>query len=85
MREMGLVGKIIKFIMRARTTEEGSRTLVHAAQAGPQSHGEFLMDCKVSAPSKFVLSADGKKAEERVWKELSGKLEKIQPGVTGNI
>ena len=31
----------------ARTTEEGSRTLVSAAQAGPEAHGQYLDDCQV--------------------------------------
>ena len=31
----------------ARTTEVGSRTLVNGAEAGEESHGQFLDDCKV--------------------------------------
>jgi len=33
----------------ARTTEAGSRTLVHAVKpdTGENTHGAFLMDCKV--------------------------------------
>jgi retinol dehydrogenase 12 len=30
-----------------RKTEEGSRTLVYAAQGGPETHGQYLDDCKV--------------------------------------
>lgn len=35
----------------ARSTEVGSRTLVHAVvpDIGPEAHGAFLMDCKVAA------------------------------------
>lgn len=32
----------------ARTTEYGSRTLVHAAYAGPESHGQYMSDCGVA-------------------------------------
>jgi retinol dehydrogenase-12 len=40
----------IKFFQRtiARTTEEGGRILVHAAEAGQESHGQYLDDCKIS-------------------------------------
>lgn len=35
-----------KFV--ARETERGSRTLVHAAEGGPETHGQYLSDCRVS-------------------------------------
>ena len=40
---------LVKLI--ARTTEVGSRTLVHSVnpELGPEAHGRFLMDCKVVA------------------------------------
>jgi len=31
----------------ARTTEQGSRTLVHAALQGPETHGLYISDCYV--------------------------------------
>lgn len=31
----------------ARTTEEGSRTLVNAAEGGEETHGEYLDDCQI--------------------------------------
>ena len=36
--------------MIARTTEVGSRTILHAAapDVGEETHGAFLMDCKVA-------------------------------------
>ena len=46
-RETGLGVKIFKFFV-ARTAEMGSRTLVHAATAGEQIHGEYLSDCKIA-------------------------------------
>lgn len=38
--------KTMKFIM-ARSTEVGSRTLVAAAEAGEESHGEYMADSRV--------------------------------------
>ncbi|EPE34833.1 NAD(P)-binding Rossmann-fold containing protein [Glarea lozoyensis ATCC 20868] len=69
----------------ARKTEVGSRTLVFAAAANEDSHGEYMCDCVVTPPSKFVRSEEGKKSQERVWTELVGILEGIQPGITKNI
>lgn len=43
-REMGFGFKVMKFFL-ARTTEAGSRTLVHAGLQGKETHGEFLSDC----------------------------------------
>ncbi|KAL9005016.1 MAG: hypothetical protein Q9188_002197 [Gyalolechia gomerana] len=68
-----------------RTAEEGSRALVDAIARGKESHGTYLNDCKVARVSEWVGSEEGKKTQERVWKELNEKLEKIVPGVVGNI
>ena len=65
-----------------RTAEEGSRTLVHAAAAGEESHGKYLSECRVKPESSFVRSEEGKVVEEWVWKELVWILEGIRPGVT---
>lgn len=69
----------------ARKSEYGSRTLVHAASQGSESHGQYLSDCKITPPSPLVLSGEGKKAQDRVWDELAKKLEAISPGVTSNF
>ena len=80
-------GWAVALFMRllARTTEVGSRTLVAAVFAGKESHGQYMSDCVVKAPSPFVRSEEGKKTQERVWKELSAKLEEIQPGILANL
>jgi hypothetical protein len=31
----------------ARTTEVGGRILVNAAEGGPETHGQYLDDCKI--------------------------------------
>lgn len=72
-------------LVLARTTEVGARNFVAAAVAGEESHGKYISDCKVAEVSDFVRSEEGKKTQERVYDELMAILEKIQPGVTGNI
>ncbi|KAJ4352841.1 hypothetical protein N0V95_003888 [Ascochyta clinopodiicola] len=83
-RESGWGLAILKFFL-ARSTELGSRNLVHAASMGPESHGQYVGDCVIVQPSKYVLSQEGWKDQQRVWKELSAKLEGIQKGVTSNL
>ncbi|KAF2654171.1 short-chain dehydrogenase [Lophiostoma macrostomum CBS 122681] len=69
----------------ARTAEHGSRTLVHAASQGPETHGAYMSDCKITDPSDFVLSTEGHAVGGRVYNELMAKLEAIKPGVTQNL
>jgi hypothetical protein len=66
----------------ARTAEVGSRTLVYGASAGPESHGQYVPDCKITPTKGLTTGKEGAELQERVWKELKGKLEKIHPGVT---
>lgn len=83
-RDAGIAMAIMKFLL-ARSTEYGSRTLVHAAASGAESHGHYLSDCEISLPSGYVLSNEGYVAQERLWDELTAKLEAIKPGVTANL
>ena len=34
-------------VVFARSTEVGSRTVVHGAEGGEETHGKYLDDCKV--------------------------------------
>ncbi|KAL3423280.1 Retinol dehydrogenase 11 [Phlyctema vagabunda] len=67
----------------ARSAEVGSRTLVHAATIGVESHGRYMSDCDVNKNtlSSFVTSMEGKRAQEKFWDELVRKLEKIEPEI----
>lgn len=69
----------------ARTSEVGSLTLVHAAGAGSESHGQYMSECAVKEPSKFVRSTEGAEIQQRVHRELMGILETIRPGISSNI
>jgi NAD(P)-dependent dehydrogenase (short-subunit alcohol dehydrogenase family) len=49
-RHVGLIPQLIIGTMRrllGRTAEEGSRTLLHAAVAGKESHGKYLSECEI--------------------------------------
>lgn len=75
---------LMKLVL-ARSTECGSRTLVHAGAQGADSHGHYLADCEIAAPAPLVTSQEGKVLQDRVWDELVEKLEAIKPSVTRNF
>lgn len=68
-----------------RSAEAGSRVLVYAAAAGPETHGKWLDSCEIREPSAYVRSEDGEKTQARVYEELMAILESIEPGITDNI
>ncbi|KAF2802842.1 NAD(P)-binding protein [Mytilinidion resinicola] len=74
----------LRFLIKilARPTEVGSRTLVYGAGAGPETHGQYLPDCKITATKGLTSGEAGTKLQNRVWVELKQKLEVIRPGVT---
>ncbi|KAF1830844.1 NAD(P)-binding protein [Decorospora gaudefroyi] len=80
-RESGW-GMWILLKLLARQTEAGSRNLVWAAGMGEESHGTYVSDCKVEAPSAWVRSEEGKRAGGRVWREVVEKLERAKSGIT---
>lgn len=84
-REGSMVLEIMKFLL-ARTTEVGSRTLVDASlQHGSESHGHYVSDCKLTHPAKLVEGPEGPELQRRIWEEVSGVMDKIQPGIAENL
>jgi NAD(P)-dependent dehydrogenase (short-subunit alcohol dehydrogenase family) len=83
-RELGSWKYVFMWVMGARSTEEGARTLVHAVTLD-DSHGRYLSAAEIQDPSPFVLSEEGKVAQKRVWAELKELLDGISPGVSKNV
>lgn len=80
----GLGGRIgIRLI--GRTSEQGSRALVHAVSAGAETHGRYLNECTVRSWSAFVQSPEGQRTQNRLWLELVTKLESAEPGVSRSL
>ena len=48
---------MLRFI--GRPAEVGARTLPSAIAAGPESHGQYLSECRVKRASVFVKSRKG--------------------------
>lgn len=69
----------------ARTSEMGARNYVWAACAGPESHGIYIEDCMLSTPAPFADTEEGRQLQVRLFYELAGILEGIEPHVMQNI
>lgn len=68
-----------------REPEMGSRTLMTAAFAGEETHGEWMTDCRLHARPGLMKGDDGDRLTSKVWEELVAILEGIEPGSTQNI
>ncbi|KAF2430283.1 NAD(P)-binding protein [Tothia fuscella] len=66
-----------------RTAEVGSRTLLHGAVGGEETHGKYLSECvpKEDYIPSWITDESGQKIQKAIWESLSGKLNKIVPGV----
>lgn len=73
------------FAMIGRTTEEGSRTLVHAITAGKETHDQYLSECRIKPESDYMQSERGRQTSRRMWRELLVRLDKISPEITAVV
>ncbi|RYP69638.1 hypothetical protein DL771_006002 [Monosporascus sp. 5C6A] len=63
----------------ARTVEEGSKTLLHAATQGVETHGKWLENQAITDPGKIVTDAEAVVVREKVWGEIIAILRDIDP------
>ncbi|KAE8422759.1 NAD(P)-binding protein [Aspergillus pseudocaelatus] len=70
-----------------RTAEDGSRTLLHGAVAGIDSHGCFLHSCEneENAVPQWVTNDEGKKWQRHAWEAIAKELESVNPGCIQKI
>ncbi|KAK8086485.1 hypothetical protein PG994_001459 [Apiospora phragmitis] len=69
----------------ARSTEEGSRVLVHGLLAGLETNGQYLSNCQVETPRCQVTDKWGQRVQQRFVEELLGVLNQIQSDIALNI
>ncbi|KAK3684817.1 short-chain dehydrogenase/reductase-like protein [Podospora appendiculata] len=73
-------------VLCGRPNEMGARALLAAVDGSlGETHGAFVMNCKVVQPSVFVLSDEDERVGEKVWGEMMAILEGVAPGVTRNV
>ncbi|KAK1758993.1 hypothetical protein QBC47DRAFT_336586 [Echria macrotheca] len=88
MRRSSKAFKIYLAVLRkvmALTPEEGGRMLVLASEGDEEMHGKYLNSGKISEPSDWVMSAEGKQIQEKLWGEVTALLESIHPGIMQNL
>lgn len=74
----------VKWLLRARTSEMGSRNLVYAALAtnAQDLHGRYMSSCEVVEECDFLLSAEGRAFSEKLWWETIEVLSKVDDRVS---
>ncbi|KAJ5291206.1 retinol dehydrogenase 14 [Penicillium angulare] len=72
--------KLIQALI-ARTVEEGSKTLLHAATQGTKTHGKWLENQINADPGTIVTSQDAAVVREKVWAEIIAVLHNADPEV----
>ncbi|EED14296.1 short-chain dehydrogenase, putative [Talaromyces stipitatus ATCC 10500] len=77
-------GRVMEKLL-ARSTEEGSRALVHGVVSGVQTNGEYLTNCHVECPSSSVTSAKGVRIQKQFVGVLVDKLVRIAPEVSSYL
>lgn len=65
----------------ARSTEDGSRTLVGASTLGEEAQGGYLTNGQLKTPGDLVISHEGKEIRKQVWKEIVDILKAKVPEV----
>ncbi|KAI6094865.1 short-chain dehydrogenase [Pisolithus croceorrhizus] len=66
-------------LFSARTSEQGSRTLVHAAVGDDElaMHGRYLSSCRVTEEDDYIFTPEGKAFSGRLWTETIDTLSKV--------
>ncbi|KAI6095377.1 NAD(P)-binding protein [Pisolithus sp. B1] len=66
-------------LFSARTSEQGSRTLVHAVVGDDElaMHGRYLSSCRVTEEDDYIFTPEGKAFSGRLWTETIDTLSKV--------
>ena len=63
----------------ARSTENGSRTLVGASTLGEEAQGGYLVNGQIQTPGELVIGPEGKEIQKQVWTEIINILKAKVP------
>lgn len=75
----------VSFRILGRTSEQGSRTLVHAVTAGRETHAKYLSECMVAPQSDYMESEKGKRVGEKLFDETLKRIRVADAGVARNV
>ncbi|KAF9238480.1 short-chain dehydrogenase [Melanogaster broomeanus] len=84
---MRAILSVVRRMFFARSVEEGSRTLVHAAVAGEERsmHGRYLSSCQVTEENDYLFTPEGKAFASKVWAETIATLSEVDSRVSGIV
>ncbi|KAL2197064.1 hypothetical protein P885DRAFT_36437 [Corynascus similis CBS 632.67] len=68
-----------------RTAEDGSRTLLHGAVAGVESHGKLLHSCTDGEPDVPDWVKNDTESQKNTWEIIAKELEAIDPGCVSRL
>ncbi|CAZ84102.1 unnamed protein product [Tuber melanosporum] len=68
----------------ARNTETGARTYFHSiVDAGPDSHGKYINNCKIeSLPKKIFKTKEAKDLQRKVWDDIMEIVGDVGPEIS---
>lgn len=69
----------------ARSTEVGSRTLFAGAVSGEETNGKYMSNCVIAKPVAWIDTEHGLQIGKKVWVDLLGVLEEIQPDIKSRL
>lgn len=72
-------------LLLARQPEMGARTVIAAASADEETHGRWMLDCKVYEWPKMMQGQEGEQLARKVWREIKEALQRINPELMGII
>ena len=72
----------ILWAIMGRTSEEGSRTLLHGAFVGEDGHGKYLSECRPREEQvpDWVTNESGQSLQQRLWNDVQGVINGVSPG-----
>lgn len=76
--------QIFKFLL-ARKTEVGARTLIAGACIGPDGHGKYMEDGKITEVDIWLPPDQLDAIQRKTYEQTLAYLERLEPGISKNI
>ena len=76
--------QIFKFLL-ARRTEVGARTLIAGACIGPDGHGKYMEDSRVTELDIWIPRDQLDAVQKKTYDQTLAYLETLEPGISKNI
>ncbi|KAJ4307260.1 hypothetical protein N0V88_000642 [Collariella sp. IMI 366227] len=71
--------------LMGRTAEDGSRTLLHGAVGGVETHGKFLESCEIGEDTTLPDWVKDVEVQKHTWDAIAKELEVTAPGCVAKM